>query len=177
MFTRSLEINTIDTEGTLVRVDLSIPNGQTPRVTSETVIARGFAERTDPSALVVVPTGVGVSADGGTIFVADTVNSRIVSVPSTGGSPRLVSAGSSLNGPLGLAMARNGDILTVNGGDGKLLETAPTGPTVATKVLDTLPPKHGPEAGAGTLFGLAVAPQGSGVYFVDDGTNTLKLLH
>jgi len=27
------------------------------------------------------------------------------------------------------------------------------------------------------LFGLAVAPGGSGVYFVDDGTNTLNLLH
>jgi len=29
----------------------------------------------------------------------------------------------------------------------------------------------------GTLFGLAVVPDGSGVYFVDDGTNTLDLLH
>jgi hypothetical protein len=30
--------------------------------------------------------------------------------------------------------------------------------------------------GAGTLFGLAVAPNGSGVYFVDDGNNTLNIL-
>ena len=31
--------------------------------------------------------------------------------------------------------------------------------------------------GAGTLFGLAVKPPGTGVYFVDDGDNTLDLLH
>ena len=29
----------------------------------------------------------------------------------------------------------------------------------------------------GALFGLAVAPAGSGVYFVDDAVNTLDLLH
>ena len=29
----------------------------------------------------------------------------------------------------------------------------------------------------GALFGLAVAPHGKGVYFVDDDTNTLNLLH
>jgi hypothetical protein len=32
-------------------------------------------------------------------------------------------------------------------------------------------------AGNGTLFGLAVTPSGSGLYFVDDGSNTLNLLH
>jgi hypothetical protein len=37
--------------------------------------------------------------------------------------------------------------------------------------------KSGSPAGAGALFGLAVAPRGDGVYFVDDATNTLDLLH
>ena len=43
------------------------------------------------------------------------------------------------------------------------------------KMLDTSP---APPAlnGAGALFGLAVVPDGSGVYFVDDATNTLELL-
>jgi hypothetical protein len=31
--------------------------------------------------------------------------------------------------------------------------------------------------GGGALFGLAIAPAGSGVYFVDDSVNTLVLLH
>ena len=30
--------------------------------------------------------------------------------------------------------------------------------------------------GAGTLFGLAFAPGANGVYFVDDGDNSLRLL-
>jgi hypothetical protein len=43
-------------------------------------------------------------------------------------------------------------------------------------MLDTNPAPPGPN-GNGTLFGLAVVPDGSGVCFVDDGTNTLDLLH
>jgi hypothetical protein len=31
--------------------------------------------------------------------------------------------------------------------------------------------------GGGTLFGLAITPNQKGVYFVDDGDNTLDLLH
>jgi hypothetical protein len=33
------------------------------------------------------------------------------------------------------------------------------------------------KTGAGSLFGLAVAPGDSGIYYVDDGENTLNLLH
>lgn len=33
------------------------------------------------------------------------------------------------------------------------------------------------DPGAGTLFGLAIAPNGAGVFFVDDGSNTLNLLN
>jgi DNA-binding beta-propeller fold protein YncE len=78
-----------------------------------------------------------------------------------------------VNGPLGLAIAPNGDVLTVNSGDGNIVETTPAGRQVATKALDT----SGSPAGAGARFGLAVAPHGNGVYFVDDATNQLNLLH
>jgi hypothetical protein len=43
-------------------------------------------------------------------------------------------------------------------------------------MLDTTPVPPG-LPGNGTLFGLAVVPDGTGVYFVDDGSNTLNLLH
>jgi hypothetical protein len=42
---------------------------------------------------------------------------------------------------------------------------------VATKALD------GTGGGGGLLFGLVVHPGGNGIWFVDDGTNTLALLH
>ena len=73
-----------------------------------------------------------------------------------------------LNSPLGLAVAPNGDVLTTNGGDGNLVETTPGGTEL--QAFDT-------EAGAGGLFGLAVAPYGQGVYLVNDADNTLDLLH
>jgi len=81
-----------------------------------------------------------------------------------------------LNDLLGLAIAPNGDILTTNGGDGNLVETTSSGGQVAVKMLDTSSTPPGPN-GNGTLFGLSVVPGDSGVYFVDDGRNTLNLLY
>jgi len=76
-----------------------------------------------------------------------------------------------LNDPLGLAVASNGDILTVNGNNGYLVETTPAGLQVATTLLDST----GNPPGAGALFGLV--PVGREIYFVDDASNTLNLLH
>ena len=164
--------------GTVVRIGLSVPAAGPPAVTSETVIGTGLPERTDPSALVVGPTGLGLSSDG-TLYVADSLGNRIAAIPGALGAPgpiTTVTSGGAVNDPLGLAIAPGGDILTTNGGDGNLVETTPAGKQVAVKMLDTSPAPPGPN-GNGTLFGLAVAPDGSGVYFVDDGTNTLDLLH
>jgi hypothetical protein len=166
--------------GTVVRLGLSLPATGPPAVTSKTIIGNGLPERTDPAALVVGPTGLGLS--GGTLYIADSVASRIAAIsnaltrttPANGGTT--VTSGGAVNDPLGLAIAPNGDILTTNGGDGNLVETTPAGQQVAVKMLDTSPAPPGPN-GNGTLFGLAVVPDGSGVYFVDDGTNTLNLLH
>ena len=166
--------------GTVVRIPLSIPGSGMPTVGPETVIGNGFPERTDPAALVVGPTGLGLGSDG-TLYVADSVDNSIVAIPDAGTragatNGATVSANGFLDDPLGLAIAPNGDILTANGGDGNLIETTPAGQQVAVKILDTTPAPPGPN-GNGTLFGLAVVPDGSGVYFVDDGTNTLDLLH
>ncbi|TMC49540.1 MAG: hypothetical protein E6J14_07425 [Chloroflexi bacterium] len=166
--------------GTVVRLGLTTPSTGLPTITSETVIGQGFPERTDPSALVVGPTGLGINRKG-TLYIADSAASRVASIggaltrttPATGTT---VSAGGNINDPLGLAMAPNGDILTTNGGDGNLVETTPSGNQAAVKTLDSSPAPPGPN-GNGTLFGLAVVPDGSGVYFVDDGTNTLNLLN
>ena len=125
------------------------------------------------------PTGLGLS--GGTLFVADSAANRIAAISdaltrTTATSGTTVTANGAVNDPLGLAIAPDGDILSTNGGDGNLVETTPDGQQVAVKMLDTSPAPPGPN-GNGTLFGLAVVPDGSGVYFVDDGTNTLDLLH
>jgi hypothetical protein len=164
--------------GTVVRLVLAQSGGNPPQIVGSTKIASGFPQRTDPAALVIGPTGLGVGANG-TLYVADTLSSRIAAIPdavirsTSGGRGQTVSQGGALNGPLGLVMAPNGHILTVNSGDGTIVETTPSGLQVATMTLDS----SGSPPGAGALFGLAVVPGGSGVYYVDDATNTLNLLH
>ena len=137
-------------------------------------IATGFPERTDPAALVVGPTGVGLGEEG-TLYVADTQGNRIAEVPDAlyrqtplGEGATTVATGGYLNNPLGLTIAPNGDILTANANDGNLVETTPVG--AEFQPFDT-----GAEAGG--LFGLTVAPHNQGVLFVNDSNNTLDLLH
>ncbi len=168
--------------GTVVRIGLRIGHRSMPRLVSSQVVGTGFAERTDPAALVIGPTGLalghgrdhGDHGDRDVLYVADTVNSRIAAIPDALRRDRplrdggvTVSSGQALNAPLGLALAPNGDIITANGGDGNLVETRPSGRQVATSTVDS--------TGAGALFGLIALR--AGVYFVDDADNTLRLLH
>ena len=160
--------------GTVLRLVVTTPAYGVPKRLATTTIGSGFAQKTDPAALVIGPTGVGLGKDG-TLYVADSVNSAIDAIPgatyrfTSAGTGRPVSSGGALNGPLGLAIAPGGDILTVNSGDGNLVETTPAGNQVAVKTVNS--------AGAGALFGLAVAPYGAGIYLVDDALNNLDLFH
>ncbi len=166
-------------KGTVVRMDLSVPEqgDGMPTGLSTTVIGTGFSERTDPAALVIGPTGVGFS--NGTLYVADSLNNRIAAIPhavtrnDTAHTGNDVTSNGALSDPLGLTIAPNGHILTVNGNNGKVVETTPAGAQIANKFLD----KSGSPPGAGTLFGLGIIPGGAGVYYVDDGTNTLNVLN
>lgn len=169
-------------QGSVLRMLLIMGDGDSgdsnamPREIVRTVIASGFGERTDPAALVIGPTGLGLTLDG-SLYVADTLANRIGVIPGAlfrldnAGTGNTVSQGHALNAPLGLTIAPNGDILSVNGGDGNIVETTAAGAQVVVKNIDTT------GTGGGTLFGLAIAPNGNGVYFVNDGNNTLNPLH
>ncbi len=168
-------IHTID-NSTVVRVVLESGEGQPPKVISQQVIANEIPWRDSPEALVVGPTGLALASNG-TLYLADTVANSITAIPQAmtrttpaakGGTT--LTEGGHLKEPLGLVLAPNGDIITTNAGDGNMVETTPSGQQVAAVTADT-------KTGAGSLFGLVVAPQGKGVYYVDDGENTLRLLH
>jgi hypothetical protein len=165
------------TKGDVVRLTLKL-TGSEPRVIASRVIANGIAVRTDPAALIIGPTGVALSSDG-TLFVADTVNSRIARIPNAvfrshpvnaGAASATVSAGTPLNGPLGLVLAPNGHLLTVNASDNNLIELTQGGKVVTVRNLDTADPP------GGALFGLATTAHPRQVYFVNDDNNTLNVL-
>jgi hypothetical protein len=174
--------------GTVLRIDLRIENGSMPKEKARTIIGSHFAERTDTAALVIGPTGVGLRGndrhnhgEDRVLFVADSLNNRVVAIRgalhrnSSDGTGKTVTKGGALNDPLGLAIAPNGNILTVNGGDGNLVETrihGAHGHQVGKALLDDM----GNPPGAGALFGLT-AVAGQGVYFVDDNENALNLFH
>jgi hypothetical protein len=165
--------------GTVIRIRLRF-GVRGPAVVSNRVIASGFDTHTDPNALVVGPTGVGLGRNG-VLYVADSVGNRIAAIPDAGGRSRPVGGGGStvarrgkLNDPLGLAVAPNGSIVTANGGDGNLVETRADGRRADVKALV--------RNGGGDLFGIAVAPAGTGLYYVNDSgsgraANSLELLH
>jgi hypothetical protein len=165
--------------GTVLRLTLLLSRHSMPRWVATTKVGSGFAEQTNASAFVLGPTGLGLGA-WDTLYVAETATSVITAIPNaltrpgSAGTGVLVTSGGALNMPLGLAIAPNGNILTVNGGDGRLVETTPAGAQIATRYLDRTPPAP---LGAGALFGLAVKPGGGGIYYVDDDSNTLRLLH
>jgi DNA-binding beta-propeller fold protein YncE len=106
-------------KGTVVRIEISVPKtGEgIPMIQSTQIIGSGFAEIADPVALIIGPTGVGLGKDG-TLYVADSESNRIAAIPNalhrvtTAYAGKDVSANGKLNGPLGLAIAPNGDILT-----------------------------------------------------------------
>ncbi len=168
-------IHTID-NSTVVRIRVQTEPGSPPKVLEEAVIANKIPWRDDPSALVIGPTGVALAQDG-TLYVADTLSNRIAAIPQAltrttpvAGGGSTVSQGGLLKQPLGLTLAPNGNILSSNAGDGNIVETTPAGKQVIAQTADK-------KTGAGTLFGLVVAPGGKGVYYVDDGENSLQLLH
>ncbi len=167
--------------GTVVRIDLQVANQAKPKVAAIATIGSGFPERTDPAALVIGPTGLGLSPQGTALYVADSLENRIAVISNplgrttSDGTGATLVTGDSLNDPLGLAVDGAGNIFTANGNDGFLLVFDPDGMRIDKTLLDKTVSRGSPP-GAGALFGLAVASSG-GVYFVDDATNTLNFVH
>jgi hypothetical protein len=157
---------------TIVRIDVSLRATGAPQMTGSAVVGTGFLWRANKAAFVQSPTGL-VLSPSGTLYVAETVGSSITAIPDaltrtspvTEGTHSIITAKGFLNGPLGMTMAPNGDLIAANGNDGNVVEISPQGHQVAKATLV--------HDGAGDLFGLTVTPDRRTLEFVNDGTNAL----
>jgi hypothetical protein len=173
--------------GTVVRVDLDVDKSSVS-VKKITQIASGYTFACDPVTFVDSPTGLVYDAEKDTLYVASTADNSVYAV--YGARDRHSDAGRGtliytdavhLHGPLGMAMAPNGDLLASNN---DVINSDPNQPseivefTVGGKFVKQI----SMDPAQGGSFGLAVETMGHTAKFaaVDDATNlfliwTLKL--
>lgn len=164
-------------KATVLRIELSIPEGKPPSITSQTVIAHGFGQRADRDVFLIGPTGLTLGKDGA-LYVSDALGNQIVAIDdaatrtTSAGTGRVVSNGGLLRRPLAMVIAPNGNILVLNAKNGQVVEINPTsGQQLGAQWVDNNPAQSPP--GNGDLFGIAMAPDGRGFYYVQDDVNTL----
>ena len=167
--------------GTVARIDINIGASGATLLNSSRIIASGYEHRTDPDALVVGPTGLAYDAAHDVLYVASTGDNAIFAVSNAaaltadGGMGTLIYQDNvHLHGPLALALAPNGNLVTANGDavnpdpqqSSEIVEFTPTGQFVAQMQVD-------PSAGGafGLAFGLGSSGQ-SQFAAVNDITNT-----
>jgi sugar lactone lactonase YvrE len=167
----------VQKSATVLRITLAIADGKLPVVTDKTVIGNGFGAQADASVFLIGPTGLALGKDG-TLYVSDAIGNQVVAIENaatrtdSAGTGRLVTKDGSLQRPLAMAFAPNGHLLVTNGLNGQAVEIDPvSGKQLGTSWLDNDEAQTPP--GSGDLFGIAVNPEGTGFYYVEDDMNTV----
>jgi len=164
-------------KATVLRLELSIPNGKPPELVSQTVVGDGFAQRADVDNFLLGPTGLALGPDD-TLYVTDGLENVITAIPQattragSAGTGKVVTQGGLLSWPLAMTWSPEGHLLVCNGKDGRVVEVDPVaGKQIYARWLNTNQAQSPP--GNGNLFGIAMAPDNSGIYYVMDDVNTL----
>jgi hypothetical protein len=170
--------------GTVTRLTLAI-SATTVTVTSTTVIAKGYTVEPNSAALVLGPTGLAYAKNTDTLYVASTADNAIFAVPNaatrgaTGaGTGSIIFQDNHLRGPLALAFAPNGDLITSNG------DAVNGDPTQPSEIVEFT--KRGKfvsqfnvDAGQGGAFGIGIAPVSFDTVrlaVVDDNANDILVI-
>ncbi len=166
-------------QATVLRLEISIPEGKPPVLESQTVIGDGFAQRADRDNFLFGPTGVVLAPDD-TLYVTDGLDNEITAIPNastrTGaeGKGKLVTKEGLLAWPLAMVMTPQGHLIVTNGKNGQAVEVDPvSGKQIYAHWLNANQAQSPP--GNGNLFGLALAPDGKSFYYVEDDINSLRL--
>jgi DNA-binding beta-propeller fold protein YncE len=166
--------------GTVSRLDVAVTTTNV-KVEHKTMIAMGYTHRFNQAALVLGPTGLAFDPSSNTLYVASTADNAIFAVPDAGTATFPVTKGTPvfsdphLRGPLGLAFAPNGHLITTNGDAVRGNPAHPSGIVEFTKT-GTLIADSNIDAGQGAAFGLATILSGSRPFnfaAVNDATNAV----
>jgi hypothetical protein len=176
--------------GTVTRLDLTV-GSNIVTVNKATVIASGYTVQPNDAALILGPAGLAYDPTADVLYVASTADNKIFGVARAGtrasanGAGKVVFKDKHLRGPLALAFAPNGHLLTSNGDavnadatePSEIIEFTNTGEFVSQFNVD---------ASQGGAFGLAVSNAVQGVAgagtsvaslaFVDDVSNSIVVL-
>ena len=169
----------VEHQATVLRLELTIPEGQPPVLRSQTVIGDGFANRADRDNFLFGPTGLALGSDD-TLYVTDGLDNEITAIPEastrtgSAGKGRLVTREGLLAWPLAMVMTAQGHLLVNNGKNGQTVEIDPiAGKQIYAHWLNTNQAQSPP--GNGNLFGLTLTPDGKSFYYVEDDINALRL--
>ena len=169
----------IEHAATVLRLSLHIADGQVPEVVSQTVIGDGFANRADRDNFLFGPTGLALGPDD-TLYVTDGLDNEITAIEqastreTSAGKGRVVTREGLLAWPLAMVMTPRGHLLVNNGKNGQIVEIDPqAGRQVYAHWLNANQAQSPP--GNGDLFGLALTPDGTGIYYVEDDINGLRV--
>jgi hypothetical protein len=169
--------------GTVSRLDLAV--GKTAvTVKRATVIATGYTHVPNAAALLLGPTGLAYGQFKDVLYVASTGDNAIYAIDHAGAAAapvmrgKLISKDSHLRGPLALARAPNGDLLTANG---DAVNADPAHPSEIVELTETgrFVREFNVDSGQGGAFGLAIAgsrSDASHLVVIDDVTNSLAVL-
>jgi DNA-binding beta-propeller fold protein YncE len=171
--------------GTVSRINLAVhARTDSVSVTSETMIGSGYKFSFNSAALVLGPAGLAFDPAHSTLYVASTQDNEIFAIrnamrlKSSAGTGSVVYQDSThLHGPIGLALAGNGNLIAANADavnadpmqNSELAEFTPKGQFVAQLSIDA--------AASAAPFGLAVETVGRTTVLaaVNDDTNQLEI--
>jgi sugar lactone lactonase YvrE len=171
--------------GTVARLNLTNLTGSPNAVqVKAVVIGSGYTVQPNVAALILGPTGLAYDAAADTLYVASTADNEIFAVSQAGtrmsssGKGTVIFQDEHLRGPLALAFAPNGDLITSNGDAVNADPTQPSEIVEFTK-LGKFIGQFDVDAGQGGAFGLAIALVGGDtarLATVDDNTNSIMVV-
>lgn len=170
--------------GTVVRFDVGISDdGDSLDVRRAVQIGTGFSHRTDPAALVLGPSGLSYDVAHDTLYVADSADNTIYSIPfavirggSDGTGTPVYQDNVHLHGPLDIVQAPNGHLIVANSDGSNADENQPSELVEFTREGNFVA-QFPVDPNNGGAFGLALANLGQAfrVAAVDDNANSITI--